>query len=362
MSSSIEVKRLSRTISSNDKIVDNLDFRIPGNTFLVIVGDSGVGKTTLLRMLAGLLPCDKGGEILFDSVDLTRHRPQERPVRMMFQEGVLYDHLTVEQNARLALKHANPLGGTSTDTFINDLAERFAINHLLDSKPRNMSGGEKQRASLLRAYAGARDVILLDEPIKAALEPKRRMEIASQIRSLHDEWGLTTVYVTHDHEEAAFLADKLLVMSKEGASLYDPDVLLRAPKFLSHGRLYGGGAHFKIIGQDGNRVLKTRLFDIQLDEKVNLLDDGLFPILLLCRPKSLSAIEGDDFELVRHASAPTGTFITAKVRNSASGTQFSFLTAQTPQNLPGTFALEVKTSETVKFHGDAPNRNIEVGN
>lgn len=177
-----------------------------GDGVTVLFGSSGVGKTSVLDMVAGLLRPDAGhvrvaGETLFDAVGGANVAPERRRAGYVFQDARLFPHLTVR---------ANLLYGAGGDpSGLDDLASRFGIAHLLDRWPRSLSGGEARRVAIGRALLSKPRFLLLDEPL-SSLDRARREEIMQVIERLRDESGLPILMVTHDHAEAERLGDRIV--------------------------------------------------------------------------------------------------------------------------------------------------------
>jgi len=184
----------------------DLDMR-PGE-FFVLLGPSGSGKSTTLRILAGLETVS-GGHVLMDGQDVTHLEPGARDVAMVFQSYALYPHMTVADNIGFPLK----MVGTSADEIVRQVGEaaaRVNISHLLERKPGQLSGGQQQRCALGRAIVRKPRLFLLDEPL-SNLDAKLRLETRLELHALQRALGTTTVYVTHDQEEAMTLADRIAV-------------------------------------------------------------------------------------------------------------------------------------------------------
>ena len=185
-----------------------LDLVIEPGEFFALLGPSGSGKTTTLRILAGLEEVD-GGRVLLDDVDVTHREPGERDVAMVFQSYALYPHMTVAENIAFPLKMVRTPAAEITAA-VRDAATRVDIAHLLARRPGQLSGGQQQRCALARAIVRKPRLFLLDEPL-SNLDAKLRLETRAELRRLQRSLGVTTVYVTHDQEEAMTVADRMAV-------------------------------------------------------------------------------------------------------------------------------------------------------
>ena len=194
-------------------VLDRLSLKVPQGEFFVIVGPSGIGKTTLLRCIAGLENLD-GGKILFDGHDVTNVPPYQRGAAMTFESYALYPHKTVFENI------ASPLFAAKMEVSeirrrVGVVTELLQIPHLLERKPHEISGGQKQRTALGRTLVAKPKVFLLDEPI-SHLDAKIRAELRIQFHTLKELREVATVYVTHDYAEALSLGDRIGVMGDGG--------------------------------------------------------------------------------------------------------------------------------------------------
>ncbi|WP_312714482.1 ABC transporter ATP-binding protein [Corynebacterium flavescens] len=192
--------------------VAELDLTISDGEFLVLVGPSGCGKSTTLRSLAGLEPVSSG-RILIDDEDVTNLEPGERDIAMVFQNYALYPHLTVAENMGFALRLAR-LPKAEIKAKVAEAAETLGLSELLDRKPKDLSGGQRQRVAMGRAIVRQPKVFLMDEPL-SNLDAKLRVQTRSELASLQQRLGTTTVYVTHDQVEAMTMGDRVAVL-KDG--------------------------------------------------------------------------------------------------------------------------------------------------
>jgi multiple sugar transport system ATP-binding protein len=189
--------------------VDALELHISDGEFMVLVGPSGSGKTTALRMLAGLEEVDAGAVFIGDR-DVTDIPPKERDVSMVFQNYALYPYLTVAANIGFPLRIAR-VKRAERDRRVQDVAELLGLSEYLDRKPGQLSGGQRQRVAMGRAIVRVPSVFLMDEPL-SNLDAKLRVQMRADIAALQSDFGITTVYVTHDQAEAMTLGHRVAVL------------------------------------------------------------------------------------------------------------------------------------------------------
>ncbi|MGA0614961.1 ABC transporter ATP-binding protein [Paracoccus sp. KR1-242] len=207
-----------------------IDFDIRPGEFFALLGPSGSGKSTTLRLMAGL---DKPteGQIFFDGRDVTALDAQDRDVAMVFQSYALYPHMTVAQNIAFPLEMAK-MPKDQIGAEVAEAARKVRIDHLLDRKPGQLSGGQQQRCALARAIVRKAGLFLLDEPL-SNLDAKLRLETRAELKKLQRNLGVTTVYVTHDQEEALTLADRMAVfMEGEIVQIGSPAEVFARPNSL----------------------------------------------------------------------------------------------------------------------------------
>jgi multiple sugar transport system ATP-binding protein len=190
--------------------VDGVDLAVEEGEFLVLVGPSGCGKTTTLRMIAGLENPDEG-KIEIGSRRVNDQEPHERNVAMVFQNYALYPHMTVRNNIGYGLQKSASMTDEEIAGEVTDIAEMMGIEDLLDKKPGQLSGGQKQRVATGRALVRDPSVFLLDEPL-SNLDAKLRLHMRTEIQRIQSQINTTTVYVTHDQEEAMTMGDRIAVM------------------------------------------------------------------------------------------------------------------------------------------------------
>src|SRR6266702_5427754 len=211
---SIEIRSVSKKFGTFNALRD-VTLTVPSGELVALLGPSGSGKTTLLRIIAGLEIPDSG-EILFNGVETTERHVRERQVGFVFQHYALFRHMTVFDNIAFGLtvkpRKSRP-GKAEIRDRVNELLRLIQLEHLADRYPSQLSGGQRQRVALARALAVEPQVLLLDEPF-GALDAKVRMELRRWLRRLHDEIHVTSVFVTHDQEEALEVSDRVVVMNE----------------------------------------------------------------------------------------------------------------------------------------------------
>jgi sulfate transport system ATP-binding protein len=190
--------------------LDDVSVEVPAGSLTALLGPSGSGKSTLLRIIAGLEQPD-GGRVLIDGHDITSRPPQKRGVGFVFQHYAAFKHMTVWKNVAFGLEIRRRPRSEIKDR-VTQLLELVQLGGLADRYPAQLSGGQRQRMALARALAVEPNVLLLDEPF-GALDARVRKELRAWLRRLHDEVHVTTIFVTHDQEEAMDLADQIVVMS-----------------------------------------------------------------------------------------------------------------------------------------------------
>lgn len=208
----LTLKGINKIYPNGFHAVHEFNLEIEKGEFIVFVGSSGCGKSTTLRMIAGLENISKG-DFLIDGKRANEKGPRERGVAMVFQSYALYPHMTVYDNLAFGLT----LQGVDDDVIeerVNATAKILGLTDYLDRKPRALSGGQRQRVAVGRAIIRKVDIFLMDEPL-SNLDAKQRVTMRSEITQIHRNTGATTIYVTHDQTEAMTMADRIVVM-KDG--------------------------------------------------------------------------------------------------------------------------------------------------
>ena len=243
----VELKNLtkifpSRNKKSNEEViaVNDFTFTIPDGKLIGLLGPSGCGKSTTLYMISGLQK-PSSGQIFFGDEDVTELTPENRGVGLVFQNYALYPHMTVKQNIMFPLQNLKGADRLTKQEMLEktvEAAKLVQIDDLLDRKPSELSGGQQQRVAIARALVKLPKVLLLDEPL-SNLDARLRLQTREEIRRIQRETGITTIFVTHDQEEAMSISDMIVVMKKgvlqqigEPQKVYDDPANLFVAKFL----------------------------------------------------------------------------------------------------------------------------------
>ncbi len=211
MEKDLEIIAVSKEFSDGYKALNNINLKIKKGEFFSILGPSGCGKTTLLRMIAGFISPDSG-EIRVNGERIDNLVPNERNVNTVFQNYALFPNMTVFENIAFSLK-LNKVPKKEIEEEVNKYLDLVGLKEHKNKYPSNLSGGQKQRVSIARALINKPEVLLLDEPL-SALDAKLRQKLLIELDTIHDEVGITFVFVTHDQEEALSVSDRIAVMNK----------------------------------------------------------------------------------------------------------------------------------------------------
>jgi multiple sugar transport system ATP-binding protein len=278
----IVLESVAKTFPNGYRAVQNLGLTIEDGEFMVLVGASGCGKTTLLRLIAGLEEATEG-RIVIDDKDVTDRPPRQRDVAMVFQSYALYPHMNVRQNLGYGLK-VRRTPKQEARRRIEEVAELLGLAQLLDRKPAELSGGQRQRVAMGRAIVREPKAFLMDEPL-SNLDAKLRVGMRASLSELHARLGVTTVYVTHDQVEAMTLGQRVAVM-RDGRILQvaRPQKLYEEPQDLFVAAFIGSPAMNLVEARiDGGEVLFGQ-FRVPLDS--NRRPRQATKVVLGIRPES----------------------------------------------------------------------------
>ena len=222
----LEIKGLTKKYGDL-KALDNISFDVYEGEFLSILGSSGCGKTTLLKILVGLLK-ESSGKIYKDGIDITNYHPSRRKMGLVFQNYALFENMTVLQNVEYALTIKPEFKNTSKEIAVS-IIEKIGLGQHIDKKPAKLSGGQQQRVAIARTLALNPEIILLDEPM-SSLDVDSRLKLRKEIKDIQKEFNTTMIYITHDQEEAFAMADRVTVMKKGQIEQIDvPEVIISNP-------------------------------------------------------------------------------------------------------------------------------------
>ncbi len=322
----VELQNLTKIFPSRNKksgeevvAVNDFTFTIPDGKLIGLLGPSGCGKSTTLYMISGLQK-PTGGKIFFGDDDVTELSAENRGIGLVFQNYALYPHMTVKQNILFPLQNLKGADKMTKDEMLDRAvwaAGLVQISELLERKPSELSGGQQQRVAIARALAKKPQVLLLDEPL-SNLDARLRLQTREEIRRIQRETGITTIFVTHDQEEAMSISDLIVVMKlgvvqQIGApqEVYDSPVNLFVAKFLGTppinvfkgevkgGKLYiGGAAVLDVPGVDDRAVT------------VGIRPEGFIPAAdgaLVCDLRSVEVMGRDVSIVSAHAESLSPT-------------------------------------------------------
>lgn len=208
--SSVTLKNVCKKYDTK-VVIDNIDLKIKDKEFIVLVGASGCGKSTILRMIAGLEEISDGSIYIGDK-KVNDIPPKDRDIAFVFQSYALYPHMTVRENIAFGLK-MRKVDKATIEKKVNEAAEILNLTEYLDRKPKQLSGGQRQRVALGRAIVRNPKVFLMDEPL-SNLDAKLRVQMRAEIKKLHEKLQTTFIYVTHDQTEALTMGDRIVVLDK----------------------------------------------------------------------------------------------------------------------------------------------------
>ena len=336
----IELKHVTKKFPNRDRkihefvvAVSDMTVEIPDGSLVSILGPSGCGKSTALNLISGL-EAPTEGWIFFDGEDVTDLPPEKRGIGMVFQSYALYPHLTVMKNIMFPLENLKgdkKLTRAEMKKKVEEVARIVQIDELLFRKPKQMSGGQQQRVAIARALVKRPRVLLLDEPL-SNLDARLRIQTREEIRRIQKETGITTVFVTHDQEEAMSISDIIIVM-KQGIvyqtgrpqDVYDSPANLFVAKFLGTPPINVLGGEVKdgnlYVGHD--KVLPVRLKD-NADRRVfvGIRPEGLIlagdddQYVLHGKVKSIQVMGRDNTIVANHHAMSEGTDLRAIVSAS----------------------------------------------
>lgn len=251
-------KAFEEVIAVNDASLEFLEGKLTG-----LLGPSGCGKSTTLYLIAGLFKATSG-KIFFDDEDVTRKEPEKRGIGLVFQNYALYPHMTAEQNIMFPLQNLRVPKKEAKERAL-EMAKLVHISELLQRKPGQMSGGQQQRVAIARALVKEPRILLLDEPL-SNLDARLRLEMREEIKRIQRETGVTTIFVTHDQEEAMSISDQIVIMN-DGflQQIASPQEMYRNPvnEFVA-----------KFLGNPPINIIETEIKGGRVDAGGFVMDTG----------------------------------------------------------------------------------------
>lgn len=289
MSVAIHVNNITKKYDNgNITVIPDLSVNIKNGEFFTLLGPSGCGKTTLLRMIAGFNSIE-AGDISFDDTVINNIPAHKRNIGMVFQNYAIFPHLTVQQNVEYGLK-LRKLSKKEIQKKSEEIMGVVKIDQYKDRLPEKLSGGQQQRVALARAIVIRPSVLLMDEPL-SNLDAKLRVDMRTAIRDIQKEVGITTVYVTHDQEEALAISDRIAVM-KDGViqqvgkprDIYTRPANMFVSSFIGHSNFFKG--HIKVNGNE-KRIVFNDGFSMPMNNLADHVKDGQ-RIIITVRPEEFS--------------------------------------------------------------------------
>lgn len=272
-------------------IIDGIDLEIKDKEFLVLVGASGCGKSTILRMIAGLEDIT-GGEIFIGDKKVNNVPPKDRDIAFVFQSYALYPHMTVYDNIAFGLK-MRKFPDELIHKKVIEAAHTLDLIEYLGRKPKQLSGGQRQRVALGRAIVREPKVFLMDEPL-SNLDAKLRVQMRSEIKKLHEKLQTTFIYVTHDQTEALTMGDRIVVLDKGVIQQIDtPDNIYQDPQNTFVAGFVGSPPMNFIDGSMQDGMLVVEGIPIQLSDEQKRSIGTRHNIIIGIRPENMTSADGD---------------------------------------------------------------------
>lgn len=280
-----------KKIYDKNVVIDGVNLEIKDKEFLVLVGASGCGKSTILRMIAGLEDIT-GGEIIIGGKKVNKIAPKDRDIAFVFQSYALYPHMSVYDNIAFGLK-MRKMSEETIDVKVHEAAEILNLTDLLERKPRQLSGGQRQRVALGRAIVREPKVFLMDEPL-SNLDAKLRVQMRSEIKKLHEKLQTTFIYVTHDQTEALTMGDRIVVLDKGVIQQVDtPDNIYQNPQNTFVAGFVGSPQMNFLDAQVFNDTLIMADIPVKLSEEQQSAIGNRNNVVVGIRPENMTSADGE---------------------------------------------------------------------
>ena len=289
--SNVKLEHVSKIYDNQKKVINDVSLEIKDKEFLVLVGSSGCGKSTVLRMIAGLEDISEGNIIIGDRVVNNVH-PKDRDISFVFQSYALYPHMSVYENMAFPLKMRG-YKKNEIEKKVLEAAEFLDLKELLNRKPKQLSGGQRQRVALGRAIVREPKVFLMDEPL-SNLDSKLRAKTRAELKKLHEKLQTTFIYVTHDQTEALTLGDRIAVIDKGVIQQVDtPDIIYNSPANVFVGGFLGSPPmnFIKAEISENKITLNDTVFELSKEQIEKL--SGKNQVILGIRAENFNENDGD---------------------------------------------------------------------
>ena len=289
--SNVKLEHVSKIYDNQKKVINDVSLEIKDKEFLVLVGSSGCGKSTVLRMIAGLEDISEGNIIIGDRVVNNVH-PKDRDISFVFQSYALYPHMSVYENMAFPLKMRG-YKKNEIEKKVLEAAEFLDLKELLNRKPKQLSGGQRQRVALGRAIVREPKVFLMDEPL-SNLDAKLRARTRAELKKLHEKLQTTFIYVTHDQTEALTLGDRIAVIDKGVIQQVDtPDIIYNSPANVFVGGFLGSPPmnFIKAEISENKITLNDTVFELSKEQIEKL--SGKNQVILGIRAENFNENDGD---------------------------------------------------------------------
>lgn len=283
--SKVVLKNLIKSYDGKKNIIDNVNLEIEDKEFVVLVGSSGCGKSTILRLISGLENITSGN-ILIDEKIVNNIPPKDRDIAFVFQSYALYPHLNVYDNMAFGLK-MRKFDKKTIDEKVRAAAKALNLEELLERKPKQLSGGQRQRVALGRAIVRNPKVFLMDEPL-SNLDANLRVQMRAEIKRLHKELDTTFVYVTHDQTEALTMGDRIVVLNKgKIQQAAAPEVIYNSPKNKFVAGFIGQMNFIEASINNGKITIEGIEFEIPKNIKAEKVTIGIRAEKMICGENSI---------------------------------------------------------------------------
>ncbi len=342
--SKVVLKDLVKSYDKSKIIINGINLEINDNEFIVLVGSSGCGKSTILRIISGLEEITSG-EILIDDIVVNDVHPKDRDIAFVFQSYALYPHMSVYDNIAFGLK-MRKYPKNVIDKKVKEAAEALNLTDLLDRKPKQLSGGQRQRVALGRAIVRNPKVFLMDEPL-SNLDANLRVQMRTEIKRLHKELKSTFIYVTHDQTEALTMGDRIVVLDGGQIQQIDtPEMIYNNPKNKFVAGFIGQMNFIDVVAENDKFIINGIEFDKPKSIEEKEFTVGIRAEKMICGTQNLYA----DVDIVEMSGGEKNVYF--KLNSST-------CTAKIPLDFPVDNQLMLRLSvDDMYFFNKSTGENI----